>query len=62
MATISFTNLIIAVLTVSCVCVIEFFTTNDTDEDYEFAYNSGVTSLQLRLKVWDRIASELGID
>ena len=34
----------------------------DTDEDYDLAYNSGITSLQLRLKVWDRIASELSID
>ncbi len=34
----------------------------DTDEAYELAYNSGITSLQLRIKVWDRIASELGID
>ena len=34
----------------------------DTDEAYELAYNSGITSLQLRLKVWDRIASELSID
>ena len=34
----------------------------DSDEAYELAYNSGITSLQLRLKVWDRIASELGID
>jgi hypothetical protein len=34
----------------------------DTDDAYALAYNSGITSLQLRLKVWDRIASELGID
>ena len=34
----------------------------DTDEDYAIAYNSGITSLKLRLKVWDRIASELAID
>ena len=34
----------------------------NTDEAYKLAYNSGITSLQLRLKVWDRIASELGID
>ena len=34
----------------------------DTDEAYAIAYNSGITSLKLRLKVWDRIASELGIE
>ena len=34
----------------------------DTDHAYALAYNSGITSLQLRLKVWDKIANELGID
>jgi hypothetical protein len=34
----------------------------DTNEAYKLAYNSGITSLKLRLKVWDRIACELGID
>ena len=34
----------------------------DTDDAYVLAYNSGIDSLQLRLKVWDKIASELGID
>jgi len=32
-----------------------------SDESYLMAYNSGITSLKLRLKVWDRIANELGI-
>ena len=33
----------------------------DSDEAYALAYNSGITSLKLRLKVWDRIASEIDI-
>ena len=30
--------------------------------DYYIAYSSGIKSLELRIKVWDRISSELGID
>ena len=34
----------------------------EDEKDYFFAYSSGIKSLELRLKVWDKIASELGID
>tara|TARA_Y200000002_G_scaffold240278_1_gene198500 strand:+ start:2665 stop:3432 length:768 start_codon:yes stop_codon:yes gene_type:complete len=33
----------------------------ESNEDYSLAYKSGIMSLKLRLKVWDRLASELGI-
>ena len=32
------------------------------ENDYCIAYSSGIKSLELRLKVWDKISSELGID
>ena len=32
------------------------------EKDYCLAYSSGIKSLELRLKVWDRISYELGID
>jgi len=32
------------------------------ENDYYIAYSSGIKSLELRLKVWDKISSELGID
>ena len=32
------------------------------ENDYCIAYSSGIKSLELRLKVWDKISSEIGID
>jgi hypothetical protein len=32
------------------------------ENDYYIAYSSGIKSLELRIRVWDKISSELGID